>query len=140
MSNFKFVAILFAVIILLGSCSKEDPKPISEAILKDSNTVISLKGEFASRVHQTSGKASILNNAGVFTLAIENFKTDAGPDLRVYLSATEGASDYVSLGALKSTSGTFSYPVATTTDFKKYKFVVIWCEDFSVLFGVAELK
>lgn len=140
MKTFLIILSTILFLAIFEGCSSEDPKPIIEKIVRDTNTVTVSTGSFVSKVHQTSGTATILKKDSVISLAIENFKTDSGPDLRVYLSASEGVADYVELGTLKSTSGTFSYAVLKTVDTKKYKYVLIWCEDFSVLFGVAELK
>ncbi len=69
-----------------------------------------------------------------------DFKTDAGPDLRVYLSEDVTDESFIDLGALKATSGDFFYEIQNNTDVESFNRVLIWCEDFSVLFGNAELN
>ena len=41
---------------------------------------------------------------------------------------------------MKSTIGKQSYEVTGMPDLDEYKFVLVWCEQFSVLFGKAELQ
>jgi hypothetical protein len=53
-----------------------------------------------------------------------------------FLSSTK----YINLGALKSTTGKQSYDVTGMPDLAEYKFVLVWCQQFSVLFGKAELQ
>jgi thymidine phosphorylase len=71
--------------------------------------------------------------------SIEGFKTDSGPDLRVYVSKSTSNSDFIEVGKLKSTSGNFYYAIDGSVNNIDYKYVLIWCEDFSVLFGNAQL-
>lgn len=73
-------------------------------------------------------------------LRIENFKSTNGPDLYVYLSTDENASDFINLGALKASSGNQNYEIPDDTDLSKYNKVLIWCKAFGVLFGSAELS
>ncbi|SDK26109.1 Electron transfer DM13 [Catalinimonas alkaloidigena] len=93
-----------------------------------------------SPVHQTSGKAEVYGvGSQQQELRLVDFRTDAGPDLKVYLATDTKASAYVSLGDLKGTSGNFSYTLPASFDYETYPYVLIWCEDFSVLFGSGEL-
>ena len=96
-------------------------------------------GTFQSDAHPTSGTASILETNNTFVLRFENFKTDNGPGLYVYISADLEASDYINLGMLKVTEGDFNYEIDSEIDLNTYNNVLIWCEPFSVLFGYAEL-
>jgi len=73
-------------------------------------------------------------------LRLKNFKSTNGPDLYVYLSTDENASDFVNLGALKASSGNQNYDIPDETDLSKYNKVLIWCKAFGVLFGSAELS
>ena len=96
---------------------------------------------FVSAAHPTSGKASI--NPDKTILSFTNFKTDAGPLLEVWLASQETSTTsetYISLGALKSIQGDFTYELQSGIDLKKYDHVVIWCLDFSVSFGYAMIK
>jgi hypothetical protein len=98
------------------------------------------KGVFVSNVHSTSGTATVFEKEGTRTLSIDSFRTDNGPDLYVYLSKDLKASDFVDLGRLKCTNGSFNYPLDSSVDVNQYRYVLIWCRRFSVLFGHVELK
>ena len=91
-------------------------------------------------VHDAKGDARTIPLKDASTvLRLENFKATNGPDLYVYLSADEGASDFVNLGKLKASSGNHNYVIPDDTDLDKYNKVLVWCKAFSVLFGSAEL-
>ena len=96
-------------------------------------------GTFQSGAHSTSGTASILESNNKFVLRFENFKTDDGPSLYVYLSADLEANNYQNIGTLKAIEGDFNYEIDSDIDLNIYNNVLIWCEPFSVLFGHAEL-
>ena len=99
------------------------------------------KGNFMRSSHSTSGTARIVkDSANRRFLVFENFSTDNGPDLRVWLSKNTSAAQYQEVGKLTAVSGNFSYELAANIDPVLYNHVLIWCEDFSVLFGYAVLK
>jgi len=138
----KKLAALFCLGLLLMNCSKDDD-PITEKVVEEMEEVVvemtsNVMGDFVSLEHPTSGKASVSEDG--LTLTFTNFKTDNGPKLLVYLSTDNNATDYVNLGDLKGIEGDFTYTIPSGTDISKYKTVNIWCVDFSVSFGVAELK
>ena len=58
----------------------------------------------------------------------------------MYLSTEVSSTEFVNLGDLKGVEGNFTYKIPDDTDLGKYKFLVVWCVDFSVSFGQAELK
>ena len=96
-------------------------------------------GEFVNSAHSTSGTASI--DAEKTTLTLTNFKTDSGPDLNIYLSTglNNITSDFIDLGDIKGRDGTYTYNLPDNTDYTNYKYVIVWCVDFNVNFGYAEL-
>ena len=92
-------------------------------------------------IHEVQGDARILEiGDNTNYLRLENFKSTNGPDLYVYLSTDEKASDFVSLGSLKGNIGNQNYKIPEGVDLSKYNKVLIWCKSFSVLFGSAELE
>ncbi|RYC71436.1 hypothetical protein EQG79_04645 [Spirosoma sordidisoli] len=99
-----------------------------------------LQGMFVSNVHPTSGTVSVQAVNGKQTLVFTNFRTDGGPDLRIYLAENTGLRNFIEVSRLNSTSGTFSVELPTSADPARQRFVIIWCKAFSVLFGNAELK
>lgn len=126
--------------LLIASCKKEKTaEPISATFDASQATLIS-QGSFSSNAHPTSGAIKLYKQSGQKILVFENFKTDSGPDLKVYLSKTTNNVDVITLGALKSTSGNFNYQMDSAINTNTYNYVLIWCEDFSVLFGNSRLQ
>ena len=105
------------------------------------------RGTFSSRNHPTAGTARLVTLAdGSVVVRLEDFETDNGPDVVVYLSPAAGdasndalGADPVFLGELKGNVGNQNYVVPPGTDLGKARSVVIWCRRFSVPFGVAGL-
>ena len=92
-------------------------------------------------IHDAQGDAYTIPLEDKSTvLRLENFKSTNGPDLFVYLSTDENASEFVNLGELKANSGNQNYEIPEDTDLSKYNKVLIWCKAFGVLFGSAELS
>ena len=107
-----------------------------------------VEGSFIDRSHPTEGVAVVLNDGTQQRfLRFEDFATDNGPDLNVYLSsapadasAGEFDDDFVDLGDLKGNVGAQNYEIPTSVDLSHHSTVVIWCVRFSVAFGAAELS
>ncbi len=106
--------------------------------------VMSYSGTFTGvgdGIHDAQGDAyTIPLEDGSTVLRLENFQSTNGPDLFVYLSTDENASEFVNLGELKANKGNQNYEIPDDTDLSKYNKVLIWCKSFSVLFGSAELS
>jgi Electron transfer DM13 len=73
-------------------------------------------------------------------IRLENFKSTNGPNVHLYLATDKAASNFVHLGRLKANNGNQNYSIPHGTDLAKYNMALIWCKDFSVLFGSAQLK
>jgi hypothetical protein len=111
--------------------------------------IVSLaEGSFIPRGRYSGeGRAVVLNDGSEQRfLRFENFSTDNGPDLRVYLSASgaEGDSDafdddFVDLGVLKGNIGDQNYEIPVGVDLSVYDTVVVWCVRFSTPFTAADL-
>lgn len=122
---------------LILSCSNR-PDDLVETL--PSGTTL-YTASFVSNAHPTNGTASIIQDSlGNKHLILQNFGTDNGPDLKVYFSTNTSNSDIISYGDLKANGGSFSYPINNTENYMNYNHVLIWCEDFSVLFGHAVLN
>ena len=117
------------------------PEPVEPQI------VLEASGSFIDRSHPTEGDAQVLGDgSGQRFLRLEDFRTDNGPDLNVYLSAAPpdapaGAfdDDFVDLGDLKGNVGSQNYEIPVGLDLDRYSTVAIWCVRFGVVFGAAEL-
>ena len=92
-------------------------------------------------IHDAVGEVFVIEaEDGSKFLRFENFKASNGPDLYVYLATDETASDYVSLGKLKENIGNQNYLIPPGSDLSNQDTVLIWCKQFSVLFGSAKLS
>ena len=92
--------------------------------------------------HNVEGLAKVipLDGGGLTVLRLENFKSTNGPNVHLYLATDKTASNFIDLGRLKANNGNQNYNIPVGTDLSKYNLVLIWCKDFSVLFGSAQLK
>jgi len=137
---------IFSVIMMfvLIACSEENNVPTApvdddfdpmeaEAMLLKQGTLVGIG-------HTVSGTAKVYDNEGKKVVVLDPYSSQNGPDLKVYLSKDENATQYLNLGPLKSTMGKQSYNVSGMPNVEEYKYVIIWCEAFSVLFGRAELQ
>ncbi|MEO5927366.1 MAG: DM13 domain-containing protein [Patescibacteria group bacterium] len=103
-------------------------------------TIKPLEGTFVPGAHDVSGKVIILPNDDGDILRFEDFETINGPDLRIYLATDKSATDIVDLGSIRGTTGNINYTLPTGTDTTKYKYVLVWCRAFHVLFSSALLQ
>lgn len=124
---------------------------VAEEISAADTAKILTTGTFtdADGSHKGRGVATIYEGSdGRKTLRLSDFEVTNGPDLKVWLVAKSGitsASDVTgskwhSLGRLKGNIGDQNYDIPSDVDLSKYQSVVIWCEQFSVLFSPATLK
>lgn len=92
-------------------------------------------------IHNAEGKAKILTLLDRSQiLRLEDVRSTNGPDVHLYLSTDKQATDFIDLGRLKANNGNQNYQIPINTDFNKYKYVLIWCQPFSVLFGSVQLS
>jgi hypothetical protein len=123
--------------------------PTSEPIPETSEPeiIVQYSGPFVDRSHPTKGTADILTDGSSQRfLRFEDFATDNGPDLNVYLStapvdadADQFDDDAIDLGDLKGNIGPQNYEIPESVDLDRYTTVVIWCVRFGVAFGAAAL-
>ena len=124
-----------------------EEQPVEETMPDMPQVRVEASGSFINRSHPTQGLAEVLGDgSGQRFLRFEDFRTDNGPDLNVYLStappdapAGQFDDDFVDLGDLKGNVGSQNYEIPRDLDLDVYSTVVIWCVRFSVIFGAAEL-
>lgn len=104
-----------------------------------------------SHEHATTGSVRIIRQPdGSRLLTLENLDTSNGPDVHVWLSAadvvegtagwfTAGSAEYYDLGLIKGNQGNQVYAIPAAVDLSKYRSVDLWCVQFSVSFGAAQL-
>ena len=147
----KTFIFFFVTLIFFNSCSSDSSPTIMEEVVEEEEMVNEemmdddmtmnpssiYQGDFVSVAHPTMGMVSI--NPEKTILKIENFKTDSGPLLEMYLATNTSADTYISLGILQGLDGDYEYTLPENVDFDVYKYVIVWCVDFSVNFGHAVL-
>jgi hypothetical protein len=108
-------------------------------------------GLLEGKAHQTSGRATIYKSPdGKLYLRLTDFMTSNGPDVHVVLARSgdkdleqeivKGDLNRIGLGALKGNQGDQNYDLPATPDLTKYSAVVIYCERFHAIFGLAKLE
>jgi hypothetical protein len=98
-------------------------------------------GTFHSVLHETKGSATIYQvGDGSRVLRFTNFLTSNGPDVHVYMVASNDAIDsasvlragFIDLGAIKANIGDQNYRLNQDIDLSRYRSVSVWCKRFSV--------
>jgi hypothetical protein len=139
MKTISIITVLLALTFLNSSCRKASTEVLNEKA--DTSGVVKVQGTFSGvGSEKVSGQAKVYLQRGKLFLALENFSTDNGPDLKVYLSQADVPNNFIKLGDLKSTKGNQIYDITGMPDFTKYKYALIHCERFNHLYGRAELK
>ncbi|SFJ27263.1 DM13 domain-containing protein [Jannaschia pohangensis] len=92
--------------------------------------------------HVTTGGVSIVKTPAGGTLLVldADFSLDGAPDPRVILGRDGAPVDAADLGALTNLNGLQAYVVPATLDLSTLDEVYIWCEEFSVPLGFADLN
>lgn len=128
--------LLLLVSVSFWQCSKE---ATGDTNIPADVTILS-QGIFSPAAHNTSGVVKLASDAqGKKYLLFENFMTDSGPDVRIWIARDKTAQDYTELSKTVPT-GNFKIDVPASADTNKHSYVLIWCKQFTVLFGSAQLK
>ncbi|WP_420594695.1 DM13 domain-containing protein [Deinococcus sp.] len=110
------------------------------------------KGTFRSLEAPTTGTVTWTKSGENYILKVSNLKTEAAPDLQVWLYQGDvKAADeklkvpgkYVTVGTLKTFGGDFTYTVPASKlgkDMAKFNSVVLWCDQVATAFAIANLK
>lgn len=158
-SRKKLILGLIGVPVLVGAWWEFRPEKlfinqrVSEAApaAPDSEPQPLYTGKLEGKAHATSGRATIYESAeGKRYLRLSDFATSNGPDVHVLLARAEDESlkqeivkgdlDGLELGSLKGNQGDQNYDLPAATDLQQYQAVVIYCERFHAVFGVAKLE
>ena len=127
------------------------PDPTATADPEPAAPIVLASGTFTSHEHETSGSVSIVEQPdGSRVLAIAGLDTSNGPDVHVWLSASDvvegfdgwfvaGGAPYLDLGLIKGNLGDQVYEIPPDADLSQYRSVALWCVQFSVSFGAAQL-
>lgn len=126
-------------------------REVSEALPAEFMLTSVREGRFrdADLAHKGEGRARIMvSEAGTAVVRLTEFSVTNGPDLEVWLveeadpqsSGDVKASTWISLGPLKGNKGDQTYIIPQGEEIAGYGSVVIWCEQFGVLFTSAPLS
>ncbi len=105
-------------------------------------------GTFTRKQKRISGDWKIVEENGRRLLRFSNdFRTQSGPDLKVFLSPTSFAqvsgrtavAGSVALGELKATRGGQEYVIPDGVNIEDFNSVLVHCEAYSVLWGGGDL-
>lgn len=136
--------LIFAIVTttFFSSCKKASTETLDQVISpSDTTAMLEYGGTFSSGPSGTvSGQAKIYVKEGKYILALENFVTTNGPDLKVYISQEKFPENFIKLGDLQSTNGNQLYDIPGKPDFSLYKYALIHCEKYNHLYGFAELS
>jgi Electron transfer DM13 len=141
----KKILILSTLLFGLNACVKNEAlTPVTQVtpVNIDTTKPAEATGTFSAGAHPTSGTVKVVvdkTDATKKYLSFENFKTDAGPDLYIYLAEDKNATGSIIVMKLDKT-GTFTLDIPSTANLTKQKYVLVWCKQFTVLFGSAKLE
>lgn len=127
-------------VVVAAPRATDTTSPSAGATSAPAGPVEVASGQFTNQAHDTSGRATLIEQPnGERVLTLTQFKTDPGPDVRVYLVPDPGGSikDAVDLGGLTGNKGNQQYDVPAGAEAGA---VVIWCRAFTVAFGTATLS
>ncbi len=128
--------------VVLSSCTKDatSSDQINEQVGSSATPVTSAMAFTSANSYTVTGNVRVYQKDGKLILALENFNSTNGPDLRVYISKEMQPVNFIELGRLKSVQGNQLYDIPGTPDFDIYKFAVIHCQQFNRVFGYATIK
>ena len=114
--------------------------PPAEATAAAPEVVTEFSGAFSGESrYSIEGTANVLGNGTEQRfLRFEDFESDNGPDLNVYLRNPD-TGEFIDLGDLKGNIGSQNYEIPADVDLDEFSVVEIWCVRFGVGFGQAEL-
>jgi hypothetical protein len=135
----KLAFLLFLIFVVSG-CKDDIEEMIDETLITD-GTVLFEGSLTGSGNYNVRGIVTIIEKNGQKSIQFENFSSSSGPDLKVFISNEIRPTNGIGLGVLKALSGNFSYSLPATFDFDTTgPFVLIYCEQFTVLFGSTRLE
>ena len=124
----------------------------TEVSVSLNNSILVAKAETSSKFvtaekdHQTVGTVTIISEDGKQYLEFgDDFQTVEGPAVKIILHKDGTVpvnieeEDYVTIAPIQSFEGTQRYAVPTDVNLDEYASVAVWCQEFNVTFGYAQL-
>ncbi|QNN42902.1 DM13 domain-containing protein [Pedobacter roseus] len=106
MRHFIYWSAVIAFTISFASCKKETTPTmvLNEKVDTAAAKLVTGSSDFSNGSYgQVTGAARIYVTNGKYQLALENFASSNGPDLKVYISKEQQPFNFVNLGSLYST-------------------------------------
>ena len=109
--------------------------------LAETDARVVASGEFhGASNHVTTGKVVIKQTADGFIVELaEDFSLDGAPDPKLGFGK-DGYDTSTTFAPLRSKTGAQRYAIPDGIDVANYNEFYIWCEQFSVPLGIAELQ
>ncbi len=134
----KYLFSILLITVFISFCTKQ-PTQGDSSTIPSSLTTIS-QGTFSNGVHNVSGAVKLASDgAGKKYLVFTDLKTEAGPDIRIWMATSKDGSNYSEISSTVKV-GSYALEVPGSVDTNSKKFVLVWCKQFSVLFGSAQLN
>ena len=145
MNLLRSLCFAFIFALSLIGCGEQDK--VSNVLVQDSTDDLA-QGEVVGTTslvgvgHISEGDVQLIYVAetNTYSLVMENFRSQNGPDLKVYLSEGSQPGNFLDLGGLKSTNGTLRYDFPAAQFDERFDHVLIWCAKFGVTFGQGEFE
>lgn len=120
---------------------------ISIAGIASAATKTLASGSWTKKAERISGTWEIVDDGKDVTLKLKNFKTESAPDLKLFfhkksigsLTSKKVKSGSKFLAKLKSNRGDQEYKLPKGLKLSDYKSIVIHCEQYTKLWGGANL-
>ena len=127
----KIVVKLAFLILVISSFTFYTDQCIRKGVFTNSNDI------------ETKGKVEVkVNKKGKAVIVLQNdFKTQEGPDLDVYLSTTPQVNDSsLKVSKLWELKGYQKFVSTKSTDISVYHYVIIHCTQYNHWYGSAKLE
>lgn len=136
----RFLPLVFAVLVFV-SCQEEGLLTQVEvgSIPISTDAILMYSGSFTptSGINVTGG-VKIYKDGNQFKLSLDGFDVSFGPDLKIYVSTSASPNTFINLGALGNGVHQ-TYLIPAEVDFNFYNHVLIYCQQYSHLYAIAEL-
>ncbi|MEM9485608.1 MAG: DM13 domain-containing protein [Cyanobacteria bacterium P01_F01_bin.116] len=136
-----------AIVPFAEITSRTDAFAAQPSITRTAKSLIT-SGEFVTvdQAKDTTGTARIVEKDGQRILEFDGaFDTARGPDVQVVLYRGDSVpvsideADYIVVGDLQSFEGSQGYVLPADINLDDYGSVAIWCAEFNVTFGYADI-
>jgi hypothetical protein len=144
----KITLFILSLSLFTIACKKEkeETKTINDMVTNPVSDTLG-HGSFVGVDHSLSGKAILYkDNTNNHILRLEHFNMTAAPDADVFLSTTSSYSGgtVIKVSDLNQntnyTNSAINIDVAENINFNQYKYVIVWCTQYSAYFGHAPLN